>query len=161
MLWRFPVFSGSKFVRAPEQHKVMQAFGEIGDKGTATIVLAEDDAGLRALYAGCLRRDGHVVLEAADGGEALGLVRSHAPELLLLDIWMPVLNGLEVLEYLGRSAESVGLKIVVLSHLDDSDTRLEGLALGAHDYWTKDLSLVDLSMRIQQLIGTRSTHHVV
>jgi DNA-binding response OmpR family regulator len=118
-----------------------------------TIVLAEDDPDLRALYAECLRGAGHVVLEAADGAEAISLVRAHTPELLLLDIWMPILNGLEVLEHLGRTPEAVGLKVVALSHLSDSDTRLEGFALGVDDYWTKDLSLADLCARIQRLVG--------
>jgi DNA-binding response OmpR family regulator len=119
----------------------------------ATIVLADDDADLRALYADCLRRDGHVVLEAADGGEALKLVRDHTPELLLLDVWMPILNGLEVLERLGQSSSAIGLKVVILSHLCDADTRLEGFALGADDYWTKDLSLVDLCSGIQDVMS--------
>ena len=82
----------------------MQASGESNEKVLTTIVLAEDDADLRALYAECLRREGHVVLEACDGGEAVSLVRAHSPGLLLLDIWMPILNGLEVLEHLGRTS---------------------------------------------------------
>jgi DNA-binding response OmpR family regulator len=131
----------------------MQPFGGVSAKGSATIVLAEDDADLRALYAECLRRDGHQVLEAADGGEALSLVQTHAPELLLLDIWMPVLNGLEVLARLAQTSHAVGRKVVVLSQLSDSDTRLEGFALGVDDYWTKDLSLAELCARIQRLIG--------
>ena len=131
----------------------MQPFGESSGQVSASIVLAEDDADLRGLYAECLRRAGHVVLEAADGAEAVSLVRAHAPELLLLDIWMPILNGLEVLEHLGRTSEAVGLKIVVLSHLSDADTRLEGFALGVDDYWTKDLSLIDLCARIQHVMG--------
>ena len=93
-------------------------------------------------YAECLRRDGHVVWEASDGGEAVSLVRQHAPGLLLLDIWMPILNGLEVLEHLGRSSTAVGVKVVVLSNLSTGvNARLEGCALGVDDYWTKDLSL--------------------
>ena len=131
----------------------MQTYGDSPGKVTTTIVLAEDDADLRALLAACLRREGHVVWEACDGGEAVGLVRAHAPALLLLDIWMPVLNGLEVLEHLGRSPEAVGMKIVVLSQLGDADTRLEGFALGADDYWTKDFSLVELCARIQSIVG--------
>ena len=122
----------------------MQSFGESPGKLTVTIVLAEDEADMRAMLAECLRREGHVVWEAADGGEAVVLVRAHAPALLLLDIWMPVLNGLEVLEHLGREREAVGMKVVVLSQLGDSDTRLEGYALGVDDYWTKDFSLVEL-----------------
>jgi DNA-binding response OmpR family regulator len=134
----------------------MQSSGESPGKVTTTIVLAEDDGDLRAILAGCLRRDGHVVWEASDGGEAVTLVRAHGPSLLLLDIWMPVLNGLEVLEHLGRSPEAVGVKVVVLSNLGDADTRLEGFALGVDDYWTKDLSLVELCARVQRLIGPAS-----
>ncbi len=66
---------------------------------------------------------------------------------------MPVLNGLEVLEHLGRSSEAVGMKVVVLSQLGDADTRLEGFALGADDYWTKDFSLVEFCARIQGFLG--------
>jgi DNA-binding response OmpR family regulator len=134
----------------------MQSFGDSTGKVTTTIVLAEDDPDLRSLLAGCLRREGHVVWEACDGGEALGLVQSHAPALLLLDIWMPVLNGLEVLEHLGRSSEAMGMKVVVLSQLGDADTRLEGFALGVDDYWTKDFSLVEFCARIQRLLGLAS-----
>jgi DNA-binding response OmpR family regulator len=118
-----------------------------------TIVLAEDDANLRTLYAEWLRRAGHRVWEAADGAEAIACVRTHRPDLLLLDIWMPILNGLEVLEHLSRAWEAVGLKVVVLSHQGDADTRLEGFALGVDDYWTKDLSLAELSSRIDLLLG--------
>ncbi len=122
----------------------MQSNGDSPGKVTATIVLAEDDADQRTLLAGYLRREGHEVWEACDGGEAVGLVRAQCAALLLLDIWMPVLNGLEVLEHLGRSSESMGMKVVVLSQTGDADTRLEGFALGVNDYWTKDLSLVEL-----------------
>lgn len=127
--------------------------GRVRDDVEVTIVLAEDDANLRALYAEWLRRAGHRVWEAADGAEALAYVRAHRPDLLLLDIWMPILNGLEVLEHLGRAAEAVGLKVVVLSHQSDADTRLEGFALGVADYWTKDLSLSELTTRIDALLG--------
>ena len=74
----------------------------MSDSVAATIVLAEDDSDLRAIYAQDLREAGHVVWEAEDGGQALALVRARSPELLLLDIWMPILNGLEVLERLSE-----------------------------------------------------------
>lgn len=130
----------------------MQTHGQSSEKVTTTIVLAEDEADLRTLLATCLRREGHVVWEARDGGEAVSLVRAHAPRLLLLDIWMPILNGLEVLEQLGQSVEAIGVKVVVLSQLSDADTRLEGFALGVDDYWIKDLSLDEFCMRIQRLL---------
>jgi len=124
---------------------------------TTTILVAEDDADLRSLYAGSLRRAGHVVWEAGDGAEVISLVRTHCPQILLLDIWMPVMNGLEVLEHLGGKAEAVGIKVIVLSNQDDADTRLEGFALCADDYWTKDLSLDDLCARVQELLRLAET----
>ena len=132
----------------------MQSLADISGKAPATIVLAEDEPDLRALYADCLRRNGYIVWEAADGAEALSLVRAHTPDLLLLDIWMPVLNGLEVLEQIGRAPEAVGVRVVVLSHVNDADTRLEGFALGVDDYWTKDMTLEELCAGIQQLVST-------
>jgi two-component system OmpR family response regulator len=134
----------------------MQSVEDVSANVPVTIVLAEDDPDLRGIYAQCLRQAGHVVWEAADGAQALALVRAHAPELLLLDIWMPVFNGLEVLERLVSAPEAVGLKVVVLSHQSDADTRLEGFALGVADYWTKDMSIVDLRERVGQVM--RPTH---
>ncbi len=133
-------------------YDAMQSIGKGSEKLVTTIVLADDEADLRSVLAETLRREGHTVFEARDGGEAVKLVRSHTPGLLLLDIWMPVMGGLEVLEHLGRSTEAVGMKVVVLSQLGDSDTRLEGFALGVDDYWTKDFSLVEFCMRIQRLL---------
>ncbi|WP_337173359.1 response regulator [Paludisphaera sp.] len=119
----------------------------------AIVVLAEDEPDLRAVYAEFLRRLGCVVWEAADGAEAAELVRAHRPDLLVLDHWMPVLNGLEVLEQLRDSREAIGLKVVMLTHQRDAETRLEGFALGAVAYWTKDLSLAVLADRIRALLG--------
>src|SRR5271155_2930344 len=130
----------------------MQAVDQASENRGATIVLADDDSDLRAIYARRLREGGHVVWEAIDGGQALALVRDHAPEMLLLDIWMPVMNGLEVLERLAGTREAVGLKIVVLSHQSDADTRLEGFALGVLDYWTKDMRVDELLSRIETLL---------
>jgi DNA-binding response OmpR family regulator len=123
----------------------------------ATIVLAEDDTELRSNYALCLRQAGHDVWEAADGAQALALVRAHAPELLILDMWMPILNGLEVLERLVGAPEAVGIKVVMLSNECDADTRLEGFALGVIDYWTRDMPVVELRERIDRLMRPSPT----
>ena len=130
----------------------MERADDLSENLAATIVLAEDDSDLRGIYAQFLRAAGHSVWEAADGSQALSLVRSHSPDLLLLDIWMPILNGLEVLERLGSRPEAVGLKVVVLSSQDDADTRLEGFALGVADYLTKDLPVAELLDRIELIL---------
>lgn len=118
----------------------------------AIIVLADDEPDLRSIYAACLRREGYDVWEASDGREALELVESRRPGLLILDVWMPVLNGLEVIEQLRDDPLSGQMKVVLLSNLGDSDTRLEGFSAGASDYWVKSLSLGELCQRVQRLV---------
>jgi len=120
----------------------------------ALIVLADDEPDLRAIYAEVLRRDGHEVWEAADGREAVDLVAEHRPDLLLLDVWMPEVNGFEVLDQLRQDPMSNTLKVIMLSNLSDADTRLEGYSAGVSDYWVKGLALDDLCGRVRQALAT-------
>jgi len=116
----------------------------------ATVVLAEDDGDLRAVYATYLRAAGFKVLEAAHGKEALELVREHRPALLLLDIWMPVLNGFEVLDELRHDSAAGHTKVVMLSCQSDSDARLECFGVGASEYLVKGLPLAELLAHVQR-----------
>jgi len=118
----------------------------------AIIVLADDERDLRSIYAACLRNEGYDVREASDGREALELVESYRPALLLLDVWMPELNGLEVVEHLRHDPVSGQMRVVMLSNLGDSDTRLEGFSAGVSDYWIKSLSLGELCLRVRNLL---------
>jgi DNA-binding response OmpR family regulator len=117
------------------------------------IVLADDEPELRAIYSTCLRAAGHEVWEASDGEEAIGLVVEHRPSLLILDVWMPRVNGFEVLERLRLATCASNLKVVMLSNLGDSDTRLEGFAVGVSDFWIKGLSLAELRDRVERLMA--------
>ncbi|HEX8202676.1 MAG TPA: response regulator, partial [Isosphaeraceae bacterium] len=81
----------------------------------ATVVLADDDDDLRAVYTPCLQAAGYTVWEAADGHQALDQVRRHRPDLLLLDLWMPGLNGFEVLDRLRYEPAAAHLKVVMFS----------------------------------------------
>lgn len=128
----------------------MNITGDLTGPHALTIVLAEDEPALNALYATVLRGAGHCVHPATDGAQALELARGVAPDLLILDLWMPILNGLEVLEYL-RSRGGFSFKVVMLSNHSDADKRLEAFALGVDDYWTKDLTLMELLERVREL----------
>ena len=119
----------------------------------ALIVLAEDDADLRSIYSACLRAAGFEVWEAADGAEAVSLVSEKQPALLILDVWMPALNGFEVLERLRHDPCASGLKVVMLSNLGDSDARLESFSVGALEYWVKGISLAELTQRVQRVLA--------
>ena len=118
------------------------------------IVLADDENELRSVFADVLRRDGHQVWEACGGQEAIALVVEHRPDLLVLDIWMPILNGFEVLDQLRHDPCATTLKVVFLSNLGDADTRLEGFAAGVVDYWLKGLTLDDFRDRVRRVLVT-------
>lgn len=119
----------------------------------ATIVLADDDPDLRGVYATYLRAVGHEVWEANDGLEAMNLVRAHRPVLLLLDLWMPSLNGFEVIDALRHDPTGLKLKIVVISNMADADARLAAFAGGAAEYLVKGLSLHDLRERVARFVA--------
>ena len=125
----------------------------MGEIAMASIVLADDDEDLRAVYAPCLRSAGHTVWEAAGGGEALELVRKNRPGLLILDVWMPRINGFEVLEALRHDSASDGLKVLMLSNLGDADTRLECFEMGAAEYLVKGLSLAEFRAKVGELLA--------
>jgi len=118
-----------------------------------TIVLADDDESLRAVYAPCLRCAGYDVWEAADGREAVELVREHRPELLLLDLWMPMLNGIEVLEELRNDEVASRLKVLMFSVCGDADARLESFGFGAVGFLIKGQSLADLLECVRQTLA--------
>ncbi len=120
----------------------------------AKVILADDDDDLRAVYVAALQAAGHDVWEAPDGRCAIDLVRAHRPDLLLLDIWMPALNGFEVLDALRHDPSGVRLKIVVISNLADADARLEAFEGGATDYLVKGLALDDFLRRVRELLET-------
>ena len=117
-----------------------------------TVVLADDDDDLRAVYAPFLRAQGYTVWEAINGREAVEQVRRHHPDLLLLDLWMPILNGFEVLEELRYDPAASRLKVVMFSVQSDADSRLEGLGGGAVEFLIKGLGLADLQAQIGRIL---------
>lgn len=123
----------------------------------AIIVVADDEPDLRAIYAEMLRREGYEVWEARDGEEALGLVAARGPDLMILDVWMPGLNGFEVLDRLRHDPGATRLKVVMLSNLGDADSCLEGFAGGVVDYWVKGLPLEEFLVRVRQVLAVEES----
>jgi CheY-like chemotaxis protein len=118
-----------------------------------TLVLADDDDDLRAVYVAALHADGYTVWEAADGREAIAMVRRHRPDVLLLDLWMPFLNGFEVLDQLRHDPNASRLKVVMFSVQADGDSRLESFGGGAVDYLVKGLALTDFRARLRRILA--------
>lgn len=103
-----------------------------------SVVLADDDPELRRLVAAWLRSAGYTVWEGADGPEALSLVHEHSPAVLLLDLWMPGADGLQVLESLRYDPAADRLITILLTGDPEADSRLEAFAAGAAGSIPKD-----------------------
>ena len=125
------------------------------DKSTKRILLAEDDRVLRKAAEVTLKRHGFSVLTAADGEAALEMARAEKPDLVLLDLIMPKLQGFEVLRRLKQDPATEGIPVIVLSNLgqpSDVQAAMEGGAVG---YFVKaDLSLQALAQRVEAAVGS-------
>jgi Response regulators consisting of a CheY-like receiver domain and a winged-helix DNA-binding domain len=111
-----------------------------------TILVVDDEPTLRETLVDALEADGFRVLSAADGREALIRFRAEHPDLILLDLMLPELSGVEVCRII--RAES-GVPIIMLTAKDSELDKVVGLELGADDYVTKPFSLRELSARVR------------
>ncbi len=114
------------------------------------ILIAEDDADILQLLKVYFSARGHAVISASDGVTALELFQAESPELVLLDIRMPRLDGWKVLDSIRTSDETV--PILLLTALDSAENAVKGLKLGADDYLRKPFDLSELDARIQTIL---------
>lgn len=117
------------------------------------ILLVEDDRFLRRACEASLRQRGFTVIAAADGEEGLRQARAEHPDLILLDLLMPKLAGVEVLRALKADPETKAIPVLILSNSSREQDVSEVISLGAVDYWVKaDLSLKELGDRVARLL---------
>ena len=114
-----------------------------------TLLIVDDEPTLLETLAYNLERDGYEVLTASDGREALVKFRAHQPDLLVLDLMLPELSGVEVCRIIRRES---GLPILMLTAKDGEIDKVVGLEVGADDYVTKPFSLRELQARIRALL---------
>ena len=114
-----------------------------------TVLVVDDEPRIAAIAADYLRHAGYAVLTAADGAEALSLARTKRPDLVVLDLGLPGLGGLEVARTL--LAETAVPIVMLTARVDESD-RLLGLEIGADDYITKPFSPRELVARVKAVL---------
>lgn len=120
---------------------------------TRRILLAEDDRFLRKAAGAMLRRQGFTVLTAEDGEEALRVARAETPDLILLDLIMPKLQGFEVLKALKSDPHTSPIPVVILSNLGQESDSKAAREMGALDYWVKaNLALGELVSRVEETL---------
>jgi DNA-binding response OmpR family regulator len=113
------------------------------------ILVADDDEDVVAIVACCLERAGYEVATAADGQEALGLACEHHPDLAVLDVMMPKIDGYHLTRALRACFRTRHIPIVLLSVRSLPSDRRRGVDAGADDYVCKPFSPGDLSARVQ------------
>ncbi len=117
------------------------------------ILLVDDDPGIRRSVAAGLELEGFRVLPASGGRAGLAAAASHRPDVVLLDLAMPDLNGLEVLRELRGAGDDV--PVCILSARDEVDDRVRGLEAGADDYVVKPFALEEVAARLHALLRRR------
>jgi len=116
------------------------------------VLIVEDDAKLRDLVARSLQQSGCSAVAVADGAEALAAVRRQPPDLILLDLDLPSLNGLEICRRLKRDPDLASIPVVFMTAQAAEVDRIVGLELGADDYIAKPFSVRELTLRVQAVL---------
>ena len=124
----------------------MEQATELGRNEGMKILVADDEANIRRILETRLAMQGHEVVAASNGAEALELFRGFEPDLVVLDVMMPELDGFAVVERIRAQSE---VPIILLTALGDVADRITGLQLGADDYMVKPFSPKELEARIR------------
>ena len=125
------------------------------DDRRPVILAADDDLDILGLVAFRLERSGYTVLQAQDGEAAFALAMEHKPDLAVLDVMMPKMDGFELTRRLRAEESTKRMPIIMLTaRAQDADVE-QGFAAGADDYLRKPFSPQELRMRVQSILGRR------
>jgi two-component system phosphate regulon response regulator PhoB len=116
------------------------------------ILVVDDESDIVALVAYHLHKAGYRVSTAADGVDALAIARQERPVLIVLDLMLPGLSGLEVLEQLRADEATRNIAVLMLTARKEEQDRIRGLSLGADDYLTKPFSPQELVLRVGAIL---------
>ena len=120
----------------------------------STVLIIEDDPNTVDIVTLYLRRDNYKVLTASDGNEGLRLAREAGPDLIVLDLMLPGMDGTEICRALREDGSDV--PIIMLTARVEEEDRLTGLDMGADDYMTKPFSPRELAARVRAVLLART-----
>jgi len=122
-----------------------------------TLLIADDEPGIRTLVRMTLQNEAYEILEAPDGEAALDLARARHPELVLLDVSMPKLSGLDVCRAIKGNPETSDIVVVMLTARAQQTDREQGELAGVDDYFTKPFSPVALMNLVNGIYSNQRT----
>ena len=116
------------------------------------ILIVDDEQDIVELISYNLGKEGFSTIKAYDGEAAIGLVRSGKPDLMILDLMLPKMNGLDVCKAIRRNPETANLPIIMLTAKANEVDKIIGLEIGADDYVTKPFSIQELIARVRTIL---------
>lgn len=122
------------------------------------ILVAEDEPILLKTIEAHLKKGGYEIITASDGREALGKIDALNPDIIIADIMMPFVSGLEIINAVKK--KDVRIPIIILSSMEQENVVLEAFQLGADDYVTKPFSLNELSIRIKKALLLKNSNNM-
>lgn len=123
-----------------------------GVMSETTILIVEDEKDIRELLAYSLSREGFTVIEAENGVSALNLANTKQPDLVILDLMLPGMDGFAVCKQLQRDPATANIPVIMLTAKGEEIDRVVGLELGAADYIVKPFSLREVALRIRAVL---------
>ncbi len=117
--------------------------------GRARIMVVDDDQDVLIVLAHYLRREGFQPIEAASGRECLRAARDHPPDLVLLDVMMPEMDGFAVAKALRNNPATAEIPVIMVTARDDISARAEGIKVGVSEFLTKPVQRQQLARRIR------------
>jgi len=126
------------------------------NNSSATILIVDDEIQNRKLFEVLLRPEGYRTQSVATGEEALASITQHAPDLILLDIMMPGMDGYSVASILKANQATANIPIIMVTALLDSGARLAGLKAGAEEFLTKPVDRAELWLRVRNLLRLKA-----
>lgn len=118
----------------------------------AKILIVDDEQDIVDLVSYNLEKEGFKTVKAYDGETALRLVKTQKPDLLILDLMLPRMNGLDVCRAIRRNPETANVPIIMLTAKGDEVDKIIGLEIGADDYMTKPFSIKELIARVRSIL---------
>ena len=126
-----------------------------------TILAVDDDVDILDLLEISLDSDGYNVITAGDGLDAIAKAKSHVPDLIVLDLMMPKMDGFQVIDNLRSDSQTRAIPVIMLTARAQITEKLQGLDAGADDYITKPFDLKELTARIKAVLGrTQPTKYI-
>jgi len=156
---RAPIAAGTPDVSVHfellDETQAPRASGPHGHGQARKVLLVDDEDSLRKVMKDLLEREGYLVTEARDGVQALDQVDRVGPDIIVLDLNLPGLDGYGVLSHLRSRPATSGIPVIVLTAKGDEDNEVRVFELGADDFLTKPFRARALSARLEAVLGRR------